>query len=72
MIWFEIKSNVLALAHWLKEQGEWDDVGFTELPNGEIVNDNPIERLLYYFEKPWKWDNEWQKFQQEKTKTFLN
>ena len=49
MEWWTIKSNVLSLATWLKEEGEWDNVGSTELPSGEIVDDDPI--------------NEWDKYQ---------
>ena len=67
MVWWEIKSNTLSLARWLKEEGEWDNAGNTELPSGEVVYDNPIERLIYYFEKPWKYESEWNKYQ-----NFLN
>lgn len=67
MEWWTIKSNVLSLAIWLKDEGEWDNVGSTELPSGEIVDDDPIDRLIYYFEKPWKYQNEWNKYQ-----NFLN
>jgi hypothetical protein len=50
------------LARWLKKRGEWDNVGDIELPNGQTVEDNPADRLIYFFEKPWKWDCEWEEF----------
>ena len=68
MEWWTIKSNVLSLAMWLKEEGEWDNAGFTELPSGQILDDDPIDRLIYFFEKPWKYESEWNKFQKEKSK----
>ena len=68
MEWWTIKSNVLSLAMWLKAEGEWDNAGFTELPSGQILDDDPIDRLIYFFEKPWKYESEWNKFQKEKSK----
>ena len=43
--WFESHDNLIELAHWLLVDG-W----FTY----------PID-LLRYFEKPWKWQPEWDK-----------
>ena len=45
MKWFESHDNLIELAHWLLVDG-W----FTY----------PID-LLRYFEKPWKWEDEWDK-----------
>ena len=45
MKWFESHDNLIELAHWLLVDG-W----FTY----------PID-LLRYFEKPWKWEPEWDK-----------
>lgn len=61
--WFDNHSNVLSLAKWLKENGEWNNAGHSVLPDGKIVNDDPIDRLLYFFEKPWKFDDEWEEYQ---------
>ncbi len=61
--WFDNHSNVMCLAKWLKERGEWNNFGQKELPNGKIVNDDPIDRLICFFEKPWKFDDEWEEYQ---------
>lgn len=44
--WYSNFDNVLGLAHWLADQGEFDDFG----------------AMLYYFGKPWKYDAEWQEY----------
>lgn len=49
-MWFEVHDNLLALARWLKGEGQWDGVG-------------GVGNLLYYFEKPWKYSNEWNAYQ---------
>jgi len=49
-MWYDIHNNLTALARWLKYQGEWD-------------GDGGVGNLIYYFEKPWKYDNEWNAFQ---------
>lgn len=45
--WHEYHKNIVALAYHLVETGE-----ITSLPE-----------LLYFFEKPWKKDDEWHKFE---------
>ena len=62
MKWFQDHSNVCELARWLAGLGEWENIGDIELPNGQTVEDNPADRLIYFFEKPWKWDSEWEEF----------
>lgn len=49
--WYEYQSNRNALARWLDDHSE-----FT----------NPSD-VIYYFEKPWKYDREWDEYQAEKT-----
>ena len=71
MKWYENHSNVCALARWLAGNGEWENIGDTELPNGKVVEDDPANRLIYFFEKPWKWNSEWEEFQKEKTKSLI-
>ena len=44
--WWECTDNVCHLARQLYEAGEWD----TEFG---------VRNLLYFFEKPWKYDEEW-------------
>lgn len=46
--WWTSHDNVLALARWLHDRGEFDD----------------ISAVLYYFESPWKMDGEWEHYQQ--------
>lgn len=70
MTWWEHKNDVTALAYWLKEEGEWDNVGETVLEDGTSIEDDPIERLIYFFQKPWKYQKEWEKYQ-EKIKDFV-
>ena len=41
--WYDMRNNVLLLAH------ELSDCGYLATK----------EDLLYYFEKPWKWTQEW-------------
>lgn len=42
--WFDDFSNVLKLARHLIENGDLDTAS----------------EVLYYFEKPWKYDSEWE------------
>lgn len=49
-MWYAIHDNLLALARWLKEEGHWD-------------GDGGVGNLIYFFEKPWKYDNEWSAYQ---------
>jgi hypothetical protein len=49
-MWYFDRDNVLGLARWLKQEGQWDGVG-------------GVGNLLYFFEKPWKYDNEWSAYQ---------
>ena len=41
--WCRNFANVLSLAHWLNDGGAFPDVA----------------ACIYYFEKPWKWTDEW-------------
>jgi hypothetical protein len=47
--WFENYDNVLVLGNWLVD-------------NCDIYK---CEDLLHYFEKPWKWEAEWEAMIQE-------
>ena len=49
-MWYAIHDNLLALARWLKGEGQWD-------------GDGGVGNLIYYFEKPWKYDAEWNSYQ---------
>lgn len=49
-MWYESLDNLLALARWLKDEGQWDGAG-------------GVGNLLYYFGKPWKYDDEWKAYQ---------
>lgn len=49
--WYECYANVLQLGHWLTDKGFFDD----------------LESLLYYFSKPWKYENEWLQLLSEKS-----
>lgn len=51
-MWHEVHDNLLALARWLKDQGQWDGAG-------------GVGNLIYYFEKPWKYDDEWKAYQED-------
>lgn len=42
-MWHENKDNVMRLANWLHENGGFADVN----------------AVLYYFSKPWKYEDEW-------------
>jgi len=44
--WFENFDNVLGLAHWMADQGEFDD----------------FDAILYYFGNPWKYEQEWMEY----------
>jgi hypothetical protein len=58
-MWYEIHDNLLALAIWLKREGEWDGAG-------------GVGNLLYYFQKPWKYDDEWRTYQEHLKKEVKN
>lgn len=45
--WYAEHEKLVELAYWMNEQGELDD----------------IEAVLYFFEKPWKYEEEWKKYQ---------
>jgi hypothetical protein len=49
-MWYFDRDNILGLARWLKQEGQWDGAG-------------GIGNLIYYFEKPWKYDSEWDAYQ---------
>ncbi len=50
--WHNDFNNVLKLARWLEQEGEWIEAG---------ADDDPIDRLIYYFHKPWKYGLEYEK-----------
>ena len=52
-MWYENKDNLMVLARYLHEIGQWD-------------GKEGVSNLLYYFQKPWKYDEEWQEFQKSK------
>ena len=43
--WYEAHSELLRFAIILRDAGAFD-------------GEDPIDRVLYYFEKPWKWSGE--------------
>jgi len=47
MKWYDIKSNVNALANDLIEDNQFQS----------------LDELQYFHEKPWKWEREWIEFQ---------
>jgi len=49
-MWYLDRDNILGLARWLKDEGQWDGAG-------------GVGNLIYFFEKPWKYDNEWDAYQ---------
>ena len=48
--WFFTHDNVCALARWLKSEGHWEGKG-------------GVGNLIYFFEKPWKYSQEWKEYQ---------
>ncbi len=65
-MWYEKRENLAMLASWLLDDGEWKDCSGEV--NGKIYKDNPIKRMIYFLSKPWKWNDEWEKFLSEKNK----
>ena len=53
IMWYENKDNLMLLARHLQDIGQWD-------------GNKGVSNLLYYFQKPWKYDDEWQEFQKSK------
>jgi len=49
-MWYFDRDNILGLARWLKQEGQWDGAG-------------GVGNLIYFFEKPWKYDSEWDAYQ---------
>lgn len=49
-MWYFDRDSVLGLARWLHTEGQWDGAG-------------GVKGLIYFFEKPWKYDNEWCDYQ---------
>ena len=49
-MWYFDRDSVLGLARWLHSEGHWDGAG-------------GVKNLIYFFEKPWKYDNEWSGYQ---------
>lgn len=46
--WFANHNNLLTLANWLHHE------------HGDLQT---ATQVLYFFEKPWKWETEWGEFQ---------
>jgi len=49
-MWYFDRDNIFGLARWLKQEGQWDGAG-------------GVGNLIYFFEKPWKYDSEWDAYQ---------
>ena len=49
-MWYEDSGNIYELACWLRD-------------NDLITED--FNNLLYFIEKPWKWNDEWELYQKE-------
>lgn len=57
-MWYEDRKNLVDLANYLKNDGEWRDCSGEV--NGKEYKDDPIKRLIYFLSKPWKWEKEWE------------
>lgn len=64
-MWYENRENLVALANWLKDDGEWNDS--SGQVNGKEYKDDPVRRVIYFLSKPWKWDKEWEDFQKKRS-----
>jgi hypothetical protein len=60
-MWYEDRQNLVALANYLKDDGEWRDYSTKE------HKDDPANRMIYFLSKPWKWQEEWEQFQQKRS-----
>ena len=47
-MWYENRENLVALANYLKDDGEWRDYSTKE------HKDDPVGRMIYFLSKPWK------------------
>jgi hypothetical protein len=56
----------VALANYLKDDGEWRDYSTKE------HKDDPVKRMIYFLSKPWKWQEEWENFEKTKELTRSN
>lgn len=51
--WFYNPDKVCELSRWLHDNGEWS-------------GDNGVGNLIYFFEKPWKYTDEYKMMEEEK------
>lgn len=56
--WFENYGFILALAKWLNEN--------------DYFKDQSKEKIFEFFEKPWRYEKEWQKFKNENVNLFID
>ena len=74
-MWYENRENLVALANYLKDDGEWRDYSTKDhKDDGEWRDystkehkDDPVKRMIYFLSKPWKWQEEWEQFQQKRS-----
>ena len=60
-MWYEDRQNLVALANYLKDDGEWRDYSTKD------HKDDPVKRMIYFLSKPWKWQEEWEQFQKKRS-----
>ena len=48
--WYNNQIDLLEFAKYLHDKDEFDDA----------------DAVIYFFEKPWKWNEEWKEYQNEK------
>ena len=50
--WHDSSENITALLEWLHSEGLLADA----------VGEHDMNSILYYLQKPWKWNAEWHDF----------
>ena len=48
--WYAVHDNIVSLAYWLESNNRF----------------NKISDVVYFIEKPWKWDNEYKEMKAER------
>ena len=46
-MWYEDRQNLVALANYLRDDGEWQEYSTKE------HKDDPVKRMIYFLSKPW-------------------
>lgn len=50
--WYDSHENLRALVEWMWKH-DWSETCFT---------DDAFKLVIYFLEKPWKWQEEWEQF----------